>query len=192
MSLKHSLLALLGEGNRYGYELRQHFEDRTGGAWPLNIGQVYTTLDRLVRDGLVTRDDDADSRQVHYTLTDAGRAAVDAWWDSPSGRQVAGRDDVALKIALAVDSSTVDVARVIQTERVEAMRSLQDLNRAARAARDGDPTWELISDALIFRTEAEIRWLDHAEQRLALRRAGRTGPRAAAVAQAEPALEETR
>ena len=52
MSIRHSLLALLVEGDAYGNQLRTAFEERTGGTWPLNIGQVYQTLDRLVRDGL--------------------------------------------------------------------------------------------------------------------------------------------
>ncbi len=54
MSVRHSLLALLEEGPRYGYQLRSEFEHRTAAAWPLNVGQVYSTLARLERDGLVT------------------------------------------------------------------------------------------------------------------------------------------
>jgi hypothetical protein len=53
MSIRHGLLALLESGSRYGYELRASFESSTGATWPLNIGQVYTTLSRLERDGLV-------------------------------------------------------------------------------------------------------------------------------------------
>ncbi len=53
MSVRSGLMALLAEGEKYGAQLRSEFETRTGGTWPLNVGQVYTTLDRLVRDGLV-------------------------------------------------------------------------------------------------------------------------------------------
>ncbi len=72
MSIRHSLLALLQDRPRYGYELRVEFEDRTGAAWPLNIGQVYTTLDRLERDGLVSKDGDDGGGHVVYSITGAG------------------------------------------------------------------------------------------------------------------------
>ena len=57
MSVRHALLALLSEGPKYGLQLREEFEARTGEVWPLNVGQVYTTLQRLERDGLVESDD---------------------------------------------------------------------------------------------------------------------------------------
>ena len=57
MSVRHALLALLSEGPKYGLQLREEFEARTGEVWPLNVGQVYTTLQRLERDGLVSSDD---------------------------------------------------------------------------------------------------------------------------------------
>lgn len=72
MSVRHSLLALLQERPRYGYQLRSEFQDRTGAAWPLNIGQVYTTLERLERDGLVRKEPGADGGQVVYSITDEG------------------------------------------------------------------------------------------------------------------------
>lgn len=175
MSIKHSLLVLLGEGDRYGYELRQEFEGRTGGVWPLNVGQVYTTLERLERDGLVLRAAADGERQVRYSLSDAGRAEIDAWWSQPVPVQKVGRDDVALKIALAASTPGVDVLAVIHAQRRAVMSSLQDLNRAKRAG--GDDAWELVADALIFRAEAEVRWLDHTETRLAQR--GRPAPTSA-------------
>ncbi|WP_084074411.1 PadR family transcriptional regulator [Demequina sp. NBRC 110052] len=167
MSIKHSLLVLLGEGDRYGYELRQEFEGRTGGVWPLNVGQVYTTLERLERDGLVTREESDGGRQVRYRLADVGRTEVEQWWSSPVPVQKVGRDDVALKIALAASTPGVDVLAVIHAQRRAVMTSLQDLNRAKRTG--SDEAWELVADALIFRAEAEVRWLDHTEARLAQR-----------------------
>ncbi len=66
MSVRHALLALLSEGPKYGLQLREEFEARTGEVWPLNVGQVYTTLQRLERDGLVESDDAAqDGRRRH-------------------------------------------------------------------------------------------------------------------------------
>lgn len=167
MSIRHSLLVLLSESDRYGYELRTEFEGRTGGVWPLNVGQVYSTLDRLERDGLVTREDVDGERQVRYSLSDAGRAALSAWWASPVPVSKVGRDDVALKIALAASTAGVDVVDVIREQRRSVMSALQDLNRAKRAG--SDEAWELVADALIFRAEAEVRWLDHTAARLAQR-----------------------
>ncbi len=72
MSVRHALLALLAEKPRYGLRLRQEFEARTGEVWPLNVGQVYTTLQRLERDGLVESDDEADGPQKGYSITPDG------------------------------------------------------------------------------------------------------------------------
>ena len=85
MSIRHSLLALLQDKPRYGYQLRVEFEDRTGSAWPLNIGQVYTTLDRLERDGLVRNDGGDGEGHVVYSITDAGRSEVTGWFQAPGG-----------------------------------------------------------------------------------------------------------
>jgi DNA-binding PadR family transcriptional regulator len=166
MTIRHALVALLAEGDQYGYELRQRFEDRSGGAWPLNIGQVYTTLDRLVRDGLVERAAATDDRQVHYALTDAGREAAAGWWADPEPAAGPGRDDVVLKIALAIASPQVDARAVIQTQRHEAMAQLQQLSASRRASDDSDPTWTLVADALSFKIEAQLRWLDHTDQQV--------------------------
>lgn len=174
MSIKHSLLTLLDESDRHGYELRTEFERRTGGVWPLNVGQVYTTLDRLERDGLVQRAEAADERQVPYALTDSGRAELRAWWAAPVPVSRVGRDDVALKIALAVASPGVDAGAVIHEQRRAVMASLQELTRTKRAS--ADAAWDLVADALIFRAEAEVRWLDHTEQRLALTRRRAAAP----------------
>ena len=73
MSVPHALLALLSEGPKYGLRLQNEFESRTGEVWPLNVGQVYTTLQRLERDGLVETDDGEGERsQKRYRITPAG------------------------------------------------------------------------------------------------------------------------
>src|SRR5690606_40805395 len=101
-------LTLLEEGPAYGYQLRADFETRTGGTWPLNIGQVYTTLSRLERDGLVVgRDADAEGHVV-YEVTDAGRAEVAEWFAVPVSRTSPPRDELAIKLALAVTVPGVD------------------------------------------------------------------------------------
>ena len=81
MSVPHALLALLSEGPKYGLRLQNEFESRTGEVWPLNVGQVYTTLQRLERDGLVETDD-GDER-AHSRSATGSRPPATA--SSPSG-----------------------------------------------------------------------------------------------------------
>jgi DNA-binding PadR family transcriptional regulator len=176
VSIRHGLLALLAEGPSYGYQLRARLEARTGGAWPLNIGQVYTTLSRLQRDGLVeAAGDDADGHAT-YRITDAGRVSVTGWFSNPVERTSPARDELAIKLALAVTSPMADVRRVVQTQRTATMRTIQELTRLkARADSDAEVARLLVLDALVFQAEAEARWLDSCETRLA-RAATRSRP----------------
>lgn len=171
MSIRQSLLALLEGGPRYGYQLRAEFESRTGATWPLNVGQVYTTLARLERDGMVEPAGASDEGQVYYRITDGGRREVAEWFASPVPRTAPPRDELAIKLALAVTLPGIDIARVIQGQRTATLRALQDYTRLKRTGQD-DLAWTLVLDSLVFAAEAEIRWLDHCEARLA--RAGRT------------------
>ena len=161
MSVRHGLLALLAEGPSYGYQLRTRLEAHTGGTWPLNIGQVYTTLSRLERDGLV----EAAERggQATYRITEAGRAAVSDWFARPVERSAPVRDELAIKLALAVGSPLADVRRVAQVQRSATARALAELTRLRAGADAADLAWTLVLDALVFQAEAQIRWLDHCE-----------------------------
>ena len=182
MSIRQSLLALLEEGPRYGYQLRAEFEARTGATWPLNVGQVYSTLSRLERDGLVAPLDAPPGRadqQVYYGITQAGRAGLAASFGTPVERSTPPRDELAIKLALAVTVPNVDVAAVIGVQRTATLRAMQDYTRLKERAGAEDLAWILVIDSLLFGAEAEIRWLDHCETRLA--RAART-PAGAGVA----------
>jgi DNA-binding PadR family transcriptional regulator len=171
MSIRHGLLALLERGPSHGYQLRAEFDAATGATWPLNVGQVYTTLDRLERDGLVAQDGPPDAEgRIAYRLTDAGHAEVRAWFTSPVSAKAAPRDELAIKLALAVTTPGVDVVAVVQTQRTATMASLQELTRLkvrGDGGDSGDLAWSLVLDSLVFRAEAEIRWLDHCEARVA-------------------------
>jgi DNA-binding PadR family transcriptional regulator len=171
VSVRQSLLAILDQGPCYGYQLRAEFDRRTGSTWPLNVGQIYSTLDRLERDGLVTKGDTDALGHVFYAITDAGSSEVATWLDSPVERGHGTRDELAIKLALAATLPGVDVATVIQTERKASLAQLQQLNRAKYAGADPDGpeelAWALVVDSMIFAAEAEARWLDHCEQRLA-------------------------
>ncbi|GAB2809451.1 helix-turn-helix transcriptional regulator [Actinocorallia aurea] len=167
MSIRHGLLALLARGPRYGYQLRAEFEAATGGAWPLNIGQVYTTLGRLERDGLVTRSEtDAEGRQC-YAVTEEGRAEAAQWFTAPITRADRPRDELVVKLAMALDGPGVDVRAVVHAQRASTLAAMRDLTRRKLAA--AEPAQALVLDAQIFQAEAEIRWLDHCERSLSAR-----------------------
>ena len=169
MSVRLGLLALLESGPKYGYQLHTTFKERTGDTWPLNIGQVYTTLARLERDGLVEpAGDDGDGHQI-YALTDAGRGELERWFATPVARADRPRDELAIKLAVALTVSDIDVAEVLQTQRTATLRDLQDLTRQKRALGDDDLAYSLALDSLIFQAEAEARWLDSCEERLLAR-----------------------
>ncbi len=171
MSVRQALLTLLEQEPMYGYQLRVEFESRTGSTWPLNIGQVYTTLSRLERDGMVEGAGSDDEGHVMYRITDAGRAEVATWFTTPVARTQPPRDELAIKLALAVTVPGVDLHAVIQGQRSATIGALQDYTRLKRAAnaKQDDPAgmaWSLVLDSLVFAAEAEIRWLDHCEARL--------------------------
>ena len=172
MSVRQSLLAILDQGPCYGYQLRAEFDRRTGSTWPLNVGQIYNTLERLERDGMVERGEPDEQGHVYWQITDAGSAEVATWLSSPVERGQATRDELAIKLAVAATLPGVDVSAVIQTQRTASLRQLQSLQRAKYAGGDPDGpqelAWSLVVDSMIFAAEAEARWLDHTEQRLAM------------------------
>jgi DNA-binding PadR family transcriptional regulator len=171
MSVRQSLLAILDQGPCYGYQLRHEFDRRTGSTWPLNVGQIYNTLERLERDGLVQRGDTDERGHVYWRITDAGSAEVAQWLSSPVVRTPATRDELAIKLAVAATLPGVDVAGALQAQREASLRQLDALKSAIHpgTAADGpeELAWSLVRDSMIFAAEAEVRWLDHAERLLA-------------------------
>jgi DNA-binding PadR family transcriptional regulator len=167
MSVKHGLLALLESGPMYGYQLRVAFEESTGGAWPLNVGQVYTTLSRLERDDLVRPLPASDGGQRPYEITGAGQAELATWFATPVSRNDRPRDELAIKLALALRIPGIDVRAVLQAQRSATMRTLQEYTRLkADADQPTDLSWRLVLDNMLFQAEAEMRWLDHCEASL--------------------------
>jgi DNA-binding PadR family transcriptional regulator len=166
MSIKHGLLALLEREPMYGYQLRTEFDATTGSTWPLNVGQVYTTLARLERDGLVSPGEEDDEGRVRYAITDAGREELVGWFSTPVASSDRPRDELAIKLALAVTVPGVDVGAVIQRQRAAAVTSMQDLTRLKKAGA-GELSWTLVLESMRYQLEAEVRWLDHCEATLA-------------------------
>ncbi|NOY55896.1 MAG: PadR family transcriptional regulator [Actinobacteria bacterium] len=169
MAFRETLLVLLLDGPSHGYQLKLDFETATGDAWPLNVGQVYSTLQRLERTGLVeVESTDAEGR-IRYEITEQGRTVVEQWFSSPVEQSMATRDDLSMKLLLSIATSAADPAKVIGTQRGATMRALQDYTRLREETNESDLAWELHLDRLIIRSEAELRWLDRVEDRLAAR-----------------------
>lgn len=188
MSVSMSLLAILDEGPAYGLQLRNEFETRTGGVWPLNVGQVYTTLDRLERDDLVTlQPDPGPEGSKVYEITPAGRERLAAWYARPSKAKAPSRDELVLKLIMVSAHDPGATADVVQAERRAAIERLQDYTRLKRdASDDADLGWMFLVDSLIFQTEARVRWLDACEERLArTRRRPAAAPAVSAPDQSE-------
>jgi DNA-binding PadR family transcriptional regulator len=162
MAVREGLLALLNEGPSHGYLLKTAFESATGGAWPLNVGQVYTTLDRLARDGFVSADE-VDG-QKRYAITAAGREELGTWWTAVPGGAPPPRDELLLKVLLAVEEGPDHALDVITGHRTALTRLLQQHRRTSRDG--GDLAASLVAEALVARAEADLRWLDTCEARV--------------------------
>lgn len=171
MSVRQSLLAILDQGPCYGYQLRAEFDRRTGSTWPLNVGQIYNTLERLERDGLVEKGEIDAHGHVYWQITDAGRTAAREWLASPVERSQGTRDELAIKLAVAATLPGVDVSPAIEAQRQASLGRLEELNgaRATVSPADGPEQLarSLVLDSLAFAAEAELRWLDHVAARLA-------------------------
>ena len=166
MSVAHALLALLSEGPNYGLQLRQEFEARTGEVWPLNVGQVYTTLQRLERDGLVEADgDDGGGPQKHFRITEDGEVELAGWLRTPPDLSSPPRDELVIKVLVAGRMPDVDVHEVIQVHRRHLIELMQQWTRIKEDATDDEIGLVLAVDAELFRLESVIRWLDSADGR---------------------------
>jgi DNA-binding PadR family transcriptional regulator len=186
MSVPHALLALLSEGPKYGLRLQHEFESRTGEVWPLNVGQVYTTLQRLERDGLVETDEGETERaRKRYRITPEGDRELAEWLRTPPELVPPPRDELVIKVLVALQIQGIDIHEILQVHRRHAVEVMQRYTRVKAEAAEDDVAIALVADAELFRLEAIVRWLDAAEVRLKQR-----PPVAPAVADAP--LETTR
>ena len=188
MSVRHALLALLSEGPKYGLQLREEFEARTGEVWPLNVGQVYTTLQRLERDGMVEAagaagtagpgdgapDGDAGhvvpgvpgAPQKAYRITGAGSAELAEWLRVPPDLSSPPRDELVMKVLVAVTVPGTDVHEIIQAHRTYLVQLMQEWTRLKEDDDGTDVAFALVVDAELFRLDSVVRWLDAADARL--------------------------
>jgi DNA-binding PadR family transcriptional regulator len=167
VSVRHALLALLSEGPKYGLQLREEFEARTGEVWPLNVGQVYTTLQRLERDGLVESDGDGDDGpQKGFRITPGGIEELAGWLRTPPDLASPPRDELVMKVLVALRVPDTDVHQVIQVHRRYLVELMQQWTRIKELEADSDLGLALVVDAELFRLDAVVRWLDTADGRL--------------------------
>lgn len=167
MSVRHALLALLSEGSKYGLQLREEFVARTGDVWPLNVGQVYTTLQRLERDGLIESDDEAEpGPQKGFRITAEGAEELAGWLHTPSDLSVPPRDEMVIKILVALRVPGTDVHNVIQVHRRHLVELMQEWTRIKEEEAEYDLGLALVVDAELFRLDSVTRWLDAADGRL--------------------------
>jgi DNA-binding PadR family transcriptional regulator len=167
VSVPHALLALLSEGPKYGQRLQKEFEARTGEVWPLNVGQVYTTLQRLERDGLVETDDrEAERSRKRYRITTVGHRELVDWLRTPPDLVPPPRDELVIKVLVALQVPGTDVHEILQVHRRHVVETMQRYTQVKAAADEDDTTLALVADAELFRLEAIVRWLDAADVRL--------------------------
>lgn len=175
MSIRHAMLALLSEGPKYGLRLREEFEARTGDVWPLNVGQVYTTLQRLERDGLIgAAPGDDDGAQKTFHLTDDGASELARWLRTPPDLSSPPRDELVMKVLVALRVPGTDVRDVVQAHRRYLVELMQRWTRIKEDDAGDDLNMSLAVDAELFRLDSVVRWLDAAEARI--RRAAADGP----------------
>ncbi len=167
VGVREGLLALLDRGPQHGYRLKLEFEAATGGAWELNVGQVYGALQKLETDGSVVLDGEESGRK-RYRLTDEGRATLRRWLvDEPVPRTLSSRDELSMKVLLAHHLDAEVAREVIAAQRDATMAVLQAHTREkAGAGPDATPLRLVQLDRLILHGRAELDWLELTEQRL--------------------------
>jgi DNA-binding PadR family transcriptional regulator len=190
MSVKHALLGILAESPAHGYDLKSRFEAKTGEFWELNYGQVYTTLDRLHKEGFVeyseVEQDDKPDKKI-YRITESGQQEFDTWRLAPiKAEPRALRDELFLKLIFIEEEQSSHILRTIQSQQSVYMAHMMtltnrkfeieeqaqhDMEKATSAEERQRVEHEkvistLLIDVAIYHAEADIRWLRHCEAKL--------------------------
>lgn len=172
MTVRQSLLAILAVGPCYGYQLRAEFDRRTGSTRPLNVGQIYTTLERLERDGLVARGTTDAEGHLYWEITGDGRTEVDRWFAEPVDSTRSG-DELVVKVALASTLPGADAASVLRIQRaatIDRLDALERTNLDGGAGGAEEFARLLVHDARVLDARSELRWLEHSAEALAVGR----------------------
>lgn len=165
MSISHTLLGLLETGPRHGYDLKRTFDEKFGHDRPLHYGQVYSTMSRLLKNGLVEVDGvetEGGPERKRYAITDAGLTDVDTWLATPEKPEPYLQSTLYTKLVLALLTDR-DGQTLLDTQRAEHLRLMRELTRRKTG---GDLADQLICDHALFHLEADLRWLETAAARL--------------------------
>ena len=182
MSVRNGLLSIVARGTQHGFAIKKAFEDDTGQLWKLNVGQVYTTLTRLARDGLVEElpagadGADADPAQRRFRITDLGVAELADWFTTVRPPGLVERDELVIKLTMAVSMASQPPANgarppdpmlIIDEQRRAATAALQHLTKLKTQVESDDIVRLISLDAVTSHIDAEIRWLDMCRARIA-------------------------
>lgn len=180
MSVKYGLLGVLAKEPRHGYELKAAFEEKAGGFWNINYGQIYSTLDRLTRAGLVeaeTEETDSGRERKVYSITEKGATDLRQWLSRPVERRRPLRDELFVKLALLDPDEPDPMLRLLEDQRQFYLAQMAELTREKLKLQTEPPggdrlMTDLLIDAALFHAEADLRWLDHCEARIRAHVAG--------------------
>lgn len=170
MSTRFALLALLEQKPMHGYDLRRRFENRIGNHWSLNFGQVYLTLEALEKQRLIKHEvvsgSDAPDRKL-YTITNEGLSKLAEWYTSPVESTKGLKDEFYLKLVLGFTTKTASIDKIVDKQKRFCLQKLHELTQLKRQAQEAkDIARVLLLDLVVFRTEAELRWLEMTEERI--------------------------
>lgn len=164
---QHILLGLLDVAPRHGYDIKREYDQRFSGLRPLRFSQIYSTLARLDRDGLVTLVEESSEQgpdRKQYAITESGVGDLESWFDTPLPPDEPPQGELFLKVTLALLSGR-DAAQLITAQRavhMDHMRQLRSDKRSATSEAD-----RVLADYAIFHLDADIKWMEHTEKRLA-------------------------
>lgn len=170
MSITHVLLSLLARQPMHGYELKSAFDEQFGSIWNLNFGQVYPALEKLkdhrwIRESEVTHGRD---KKV-YAITDEGLSELERWLTTPPDPPKITREDIYMRLAIAATRGKDTLKKVIHQQRRVHQAALAEwvgIQTSLDARRDACA--RLVCEAAILKIEAELKWLDRAEEQIPL------------------------
>lgn len=174
MSIKYAILGILAKRDLHGYELKAGFDATIGEFWSLNFGQIYSTLDRLEKDGLVTHDRQAQDKRPDrkiFSITQQGRLELSQWLAMPVAKVRALRDEFFIKLVFMDKENPAAVLELIEKQKMLHLKHMNRLTRRkiALKAEAGNPdtlTTDLLLDVGLFHAEADIKWLSHCETKI--------------------------
>jgi DNA-binding PadR family transcriptional regulator len=165
MSIGNVFLGLLEAQPRHGYELKRAYDERFGTGRPVAYGQVYSTLSRLLTNGLVAVDGiepGGGPERKRYAITADGVADVDRWLSRPEPPAAYLQSVLYTKDLLALVTRR-PAAELLDTQRAEHLRTMRELTQRKLG---GDLADQLICDHALFHLEADLRWLELTAARL--------------------------